>query len=71
MTHTESFPASTTVRQLRYDDETQILAITYNTGATYNYSGVPFSVYSNALKADSIGTYVAKEVKGKFEFKKA
>lgn len=70
MIHTETFPQSTSVKQLRYDEEARTLTITYNTGANYEYADVPFSIFHNAVLADSVGTYVAKEIKGKFEFKK-
>jgi len=38
------------------------LRITFNNGRTYEYEGVPKSVYEGIFKADSPGLYVRKNI---------
>lgn len=46
------------------------MTIKYVTGATYDYDGVPLSVWNEALDAESIGSFVNNNIKGIFDYKK-
>jgi len=41
-----------------------------NSGAVYDYLGVPLVAVCNLLTADSIGGHFAKNIKGSYEFRK-
>lgn len=63
--------SSTSVEYWNYKAETSELVIQYKSSETfYVYSGVPFSVLFGLLSAESIGSFVAKEVKPNYEFTK-
>jgi protein involved in ribonucleotide reduction len=40
--------------ELKYDDDTQILEITFNNGSTYRYKSVPKSVYKELAEEQNI-----------------
>jgi len=42
------------------------LFIRFKGGAVYHYEGVSKAVYENALKAPSIGSFVATQIRGKY-----
>ncbi len=42
------------------------LHVKFRNGGTYTYAGVPESMFHNARSADSVGSYLHKNVKGKF-----
>jgi hypothetical protein len=64
-----TFKNSSQVKTVRYFDAEQILEIEYVSNKTYQYFGVPESVYEGCLTATSIGKYVNSEVKTKYEYK--
>lgn len=45
------------LRVVAYHAETQVLTLTFHTGAVYEYEGVPQNVYDGLLVADSKGQY--------------
>ena len=42
----------------------------FDKGGTYEYSGVSQEVYDALMKAESKGTYLSENIRGKFEAKK-
>lgn len=58
---------SSNVKAAGYDAEAQALHIQFGNGATYRYSGVPKDVYDDLCQCESIGRFVANNLKGKFE----
>lgn len=50
-----------------YDPETGEMTITFKSGSTYSYSGVPQSVWDGLKNAPSAGKYFNSEIKGRFE----
>lgn len=50
---------SSTIRVIGYDAEQQLMEITFNSSATYRYTGVPKEVADAFLAADSKGSHFA------------
>jgi hypothetical protein len=57
---------SSALRSADYDDETQQLDVTFNSGQTYTYERVPAHVFEQLSTASSPGTYFFQNVKGRF-----
>jgi len=57
---------SSALRSVGYAAGSQTLAITFESGSTYEYSGVPRHVYEELLSAPSKGTYFNTHVKGRY-----
>ncbi|HEY0469120.1 MAG TPA: KTSC domain-containing protein [Polyangiaceae bacterium] len=49
-----------------YHAERFVLRVLFKSGAAYDYAGVPPEVKDALLGAESIGTYLAKHIKGRF-----
>ncbi len=60
---------SSVIARYHYDPARQILTIVYQSGMVYDYLDVPESVYAAMKKVKSKGTFLNKEIKGKYEFK--
>lgn len=58
---------SSSVVSVGYHPATCELEIEFRTGRTYRYRGVPAAVHRLLLQAPSIGRYVNREVKPRFE----
>ncbi len=61
---------SSNIRSIGYDAASQTLEIEFNTGATYQYFGVPSSDYDGIMAADSKGTYFHANIKTRYSFDK-
>ncbi|HEX2787812.1 MAG TPA: KTSC domain-containing protein [Ignavibacteria bacterium] len=61
---------STSVRSIGYDEATKTLEVKFIDGDVYQYFKVPEKIYLDLLTASSIGAYLNKEIKGKFEYRK-
>jgi hypothetical protein len=61
---------SSALRSVGYDAGSQTLAITFVSGSTYEYSGVPRSVYEGLLSAPSKGSYFNTHVKGQYSYRR-
>lgn len=59
---------SSSIAAYGYDESTGTLAITFNSGATYRYPGVPADVAAGFDDAKSVGKYfgtaISREYKG-------
>jgi hypothetical protein len=63
--------SSSSVEYWSYKPDKKELVIQYKSSEVfYVYEGVPFSVLFGLLSAESIGSFVAKEVKPNYEFTK-
>jgi hypothetical protein len=61
---------STVIAEMNFDPDLGELTITYTSGQTYKYKGVPEKVYKE-LKASRVqGRYLRFFVKDKYEFEK-
>lgn len=57
---------SSNVKAIGYDPESETLRVEFLSGGTYDYSGVPRAEFDALESAPSIGSYLAKNVKGKY-----
>jgi hypothetical protein len=62
---------STQVASVGYDAATQTMAVQFKAGGLYEYAGVPADVAAAAVKAESIGRFLAQNVKNKYRYTKA
>lgn len=61
---------STGMKSIRYDPETQILRIEFESGGVYEYIGVPPEVYDELLIAGSRGWFFREFVRERYPFEK-
>ena len=60
---------SETVVYAQYKHREEELMVMFNRGATYTYFDVPTYVWRGLQTAHSVGSFVSKHVRMKFEFK--
>lgn len=61
---------SSNIEAIGYDDGAQELHIRFLSGETYVYMGVPSEVYDAIMDAPSKGSFLNREVKGRFDYTK-
>ena len=61
---------SSMVQTVAYDSDTQVMIVTFNTGKSYAYAGVPEDVAAAAANAGSVGEYINSEIKGRYSYRK-
>jgi hypothetical protein len=59
---------SSNVAALGYDETSKTLAVKFNSGTLYHYFDVPHEIYTEAMKAKSIGAFLNLKVARKFKF---
>lgn len=62
---------SSNVRSVGYDPETQDLIVTFKTGSSYIYSGVPEELAVSLAMAPSVGQMLNSEIKPNYGFRRA
>lgn len=55
--------SSSNIASIGYDAKQQILEVAFLNGSVYQYSGVPESLYSGLMSADSHGSYLDTYIK--------
>lgn len=60
---------STSIAAVGYDRAKLRLAVRFNSGATYTYSGVQPDVHAALMAAQSIGRFFQDNIRGVFETK--
>ena len=55
--------ASSNVVEIDYDDQRSVLTVTFTSGGTYEYSGVPRSVADQVMTSGSVGSTLNALVK--------
>lgn len=61
---------SSNIRAIGYNPETQTLEVEFNAGSVYQYTGVPSSEHEAIMNADSKGTYLNANIKGRYPYTK-
>ena len=61
---------SSNVKAVGYDENTETLRVEFLAGGVYDYLDVPISQYSALMSADSVGSFIAKQIKRKYESRK-
>jgi hypothetical protein len=59
---------SSAIISFRYDNEERELDITFTSGRTYRYFGVPLEIYVDLLDAESKGQFFNDRIKNAFAF---
>lgn len=57
---------SDAITEVAYRFDKQVLEVTFKSGGTYAYSGVPKSVYESLMQSSSKGGFVMSNIKNKF-----
>jgi hypothetical protein len=60
--------SSSNVASIGYDAENTTLEIEFNNGSIYQYFDVPENVFDGLRSADSIGAYLAANIKGIYRY---
>ena len=60
--------SSSAIQRIEYDELSHRLQITFTSGKTYTYYGVPRSVYESFLHASSKGTFFNDYIKDRYTF---
>jgi hypothetical protein len=61
-------PESSNIARFAYDDDSQVLAVEFNSGDLYQYYDVPQVVFEQMRGAPSKGQYLARNVKGRYRY---
>lgn len=61
---------SSNITSVRYDENKQLLEVTFTSGSTYQYSDVPIEKHKALMAADSHGKHFLANIKGQHAFKK-
>ena len=63
-----TFVASSNLRSVGYDPQSQTLEIEFNSGGLYQYSNVPEDVYRGLMNASSHGRYFHQYIKNSYRY---
>ncbi len=58
--------ASGQIAKIGYHPESQTAVIQFSNGKVYQYSGVPPEMYDNLKNAESVGSFFAQNIKGRY-----
>jgi hypothetical protein len=61
---------SSNVQSVGYDADSQVLEVEFNSGAIYQYAGVPKSEHDALMNSDSKGKYLHANIKNRFSHSK-
>lgn len=61
---------SSNIKRAGYHLDLKLLLIEFQNGSEYEYKNVEQSVYDELIKAESPGTYFAKNIRSVYEFRK-
>lgn len=59
---------SSSIAKTLYDHDKERLTVEFVNGKTYEYSKVPEATWYDMLRAESVGTFFAQNIKGHFTF---
>jgi KTSC domain len=60
-------PSSSHIDAVDYDSDAQQLVVTFKDGRSWQYDGVPVTVFQGLQHAQSVGSYFARQVKGRYD----
>jgi hypothetical protein len=61
---------SSNVAAVGYDEDSSTLQVEFNNGGTYQYFDVPEHLFEELREAQSIGSFLAENIKGSYRFSK-
>lgn len=59
---------SSTISEIGYFSDSQVLRVKFKNGAIYEYQEVPYDVYQTVIEAESVGKAINSEVKGVYQY---
>ena len=62
--------ASSNLRSIGYDTDTQTLEIEFHSGSIYQYDDVPENIHSSLMQAPSKGKYFSRHIKGQYHYQR-
>jgi len=62
--------ASSNIASVGYDEDSSTLQVEFNNGTTYQYFDVPENLFIGLRYADSVGGYLAANIKGTYRYSK-
>ncbi|MDE1168501.1 MAG: KTSC domain-containing protein [Pseudomonas sp.] len=60
--------SSSNVESVGYEEDSETLEIEFKNGTLYQYFDVPQSVFDGLRSADSVGGYLAQNIKGVYRY---
>ena len=63
-----TYSRSTSIKSVTYRINSNILEVEFVNGSKYDYAEVPYDKFAELMNANSVGAYIAKEIKPKHEF---
>lgn len=60
--------SSSNVKAVGYDKATQTLFVSFLNGSLYNYKGVEYSKFEGLVNADSVGSYLHRNIKNLYQY---
>lgn len=61
---------STNLKSAKYNTETKLLEIAFQNGSVYEYTDVPWSVFTKFRMAESQGKFFNASISRKYDYKK-
>jgi len=61
--------ASSCIASMLFNPDEHVLTLEFRNGLTYEYFGVPSSLYAALLTAESKGSFIARFIRGQFSFR--
>lgn len=61
---------STNLKSAKYETESELLEITFNNGSVYEYSNVPWKVFTKFRMAESQGKFFNQSIGRSYSYKK-
>ena len=61
---------SSNVESIGYDEDSSTLQVEFKNGSTYQYFDVPVNIFTGLRDADSVGGYLAANIKGTYRYSK-
>jgi hypothetical protein len=62
--------SSSNLASVGYDEVGQVLEVEFRNGGVYQYVGVPASTYDQFMAADSLGRFLARNIKPRYPFRR-
>jgi hypothetical protein len=60
--------SSSNVESVGYDEDSETLEVEFKNGTLYQYFDVPQGVFNGLVNADSVGGYLAENIKGVYRY---
>jgi hypothetical protein len=66
----KQYVSSSNLEAIGYDEDTETLRVWFLNGTVYDYSGVGSMEYDALKDAPSVGSYLARNIKGQYPYEK-